>query len=182
MNWLGNIVQNNVRPSDTVLSIGCGVLQEIAGIQCKHFSGIDIYAPYVDHLKSKGYDVRHGDIVAMTAEDIGKHDVILLLDVLEHIDKAHFDSIMEKCKQAAQRCIMVYTPSQFHNNVTENWVGQPQDVNKWLDTAEESPYKGLGVNPAQAHVSLITVDDLARHGFDCWQAGVNNNIFAAWFA
>jgi len=180
MNWLGKIVQDNVRPSDTVISIGCGVMQDIDGLQCKHFSGIDIYEPYLNMLKSKGYDVRHGDIVTMTADDIGKHDIILLLDILEHIEKIHFDSIIEKCKQACRRAIFAYTPSQFYNNVQQNWKGEDQDVNAWLDSAPQSPYKGLGVNTAQAHVSLITMDDLSRHGFQCWQTGPDNNIFAAW--
>lgn len=181
MNWLGRAVARYIAPTDTVLSVGCGVMQEIAGLPCLHFTGIDIYRPYVDKLCADGVDARMCDITVNSADDaLGMYDHVLALDVLEHIENVHIDNVLNRLKRHARKTVIVYTPKVFHDNVTENWLGQKQDINGWLDNDPSSPYKGLGVNDAQRHVSLITQDELRAHGFECWTTTTDANTFAVW--
>ena len=93
MNWLGQLIQEEVSKEDMVISFGCGILQEIEGIKCKSFKGIDIYEPYINQLKQKGYDVDCKDITKVEYPE-NSFDIVLALDILEHLKYEELDEIL----------------------------------------------------------------------------------------
>lgn len=179
MNWLGELVQKETDPQDSVISIGCGVLQEIIGLDCRSFFGIDIYQPYVDKLKSQGIDVICADVTKY--EFVDKYDIVLALDVLEHLNKEDAISLINKMKSIANKKVIVYTPSHFFDNVNINGLGKEQDINSWLENSEASPYKNMGVNKYQEHLCLITEQELQSMGFSTSTDNPDHNTFAIWY-
>ena len=179
MDWLGILVQQNVSKSDSVLSLGCGIMAGHQDLQCKSFLGVDIYEPYMDFLKEKGVNCLLADITTMELK-ADSYDVVLALDVLEHIAYNKAVALVKKMKFAAIKKVIVYTPREFHDNVTENDLGRKFDVLKWLNDDGTSPYKGLGVNSFQEHRSLIEDSTLQRLGFITSIDNPAHNIFGIW--
>ena len=179
MNWLGELVQEEITTEDTVVSLGCGILQELWGLKCKSFLGMDIYEPYVNKLKLAGINVVLADATTYDFKD-DRFDIVLALDVLEHLSHEDAIDLIKKMKSIANKKVIVYTPKNFFNNVDTNWKGKHQDINEWLDKAENSPYKGLGINKHQKHLCLITEEELRDLGFSTYVTRIDNNIFATW--
>lgn len=178
MNWLGELVQKEVTPQDSVISIGCGVLQEILGLRCKSFLGVDIYQPYVDKLKSQGVNAVCADA---TRHDFGdRYDIVLALDVLEHLDKTDALALINKMKDISDSKVIVYTPSLFFDNVNVNWKGEDQNIFGWLENSDYSPYKNMGLNKHQEHLCLITEGELQEFGFATSTDNPDRNTFAVW--
>lgn len=165
MNWLGRIVQKHVSEEDSVLSIGCGVLQDVSGLHCKKFTGCDIYQPYVERLRSIGYDVFQADATKLELPD-NSYDIVLAIDVLEHIAKEQSLAVVEKMTKWARKKVIIYTPSIFYDNVTHSYRGDPASDNlKFIAEDSESPYRGLGINQYQRHLCLYSREDLLSLGF-----------------
>jgi hypothetical protein len=177
MNWLGELVQKEVTPNNSVLSLGCGILQEIEGLECAYFMGVDIYEPYIEKLRNRGYSVLCADITKM---HLSSFDVILALDILEHLELDEAIKLILRMQKAAIKKVIIYTPSKFHDNVNINWRGEKQDIFDWLDKSEQSLYRGLGVNEHQAHKCLITESMLQNFGFITSTDNPDKNIYAVW--
>lgn len=183
MHWYKTYIFSEIGKEETVLSLGCGVLQDIEGLECKEITGIDIYDPYIKHLK-KAY---HGDLtkrffvgdITVIEWPYQAYDVIIATDILEHLPHDQAVSMLAKMKRWARRAIIVYTPKVFFDNVTENLDGQC-DVLKKIAGDKDSKYKGLGINKHQAHQCVITQEELEGKGYHI----VNNpdtGILAIWF-
>ena len=179
MNWLGMLIQQHVSASDSVLSLGCGIMAGHEGLQCKSFLGVDIYEPYIDFLKKKGVNCLLADITTMELKP-DSYDVVLALDVFEHIAYNKAISLVKRTKLAARKKVIAYTPREFHDNVTENDTGRKFDVLKWLNEDAVSPYKGFGINPFQEHRSLIEEPTLQRLGFITSTDNPSHNVVALW--
>lgn len=177
MNWLGKLVQNEITPADTVVSLGCGILQEIMGLRCKSFLGIDIYEPYILRLQEQGINAICADI---TKFDFAKNkfDVVLALDILEHLEYPDAIKLINKTIKVANKKIIVYTPSKFFNNVDTDWRGNPKDVLEWMNSDVLSSYKNLGINKYQEHKCLITEKELQNFGFKTTIDNTDKNIYA----
>ena len=51
MNWLGHLVQKEVSIFDTVLDLGCGIMQATGGLQARSILGADLVDAYLDQIK-----------------------------------------------------------------------------------------------------------------------------------
>jgi len=181
MNWLGQLVQEEVTEEASVLSLGCGILQEIEGLKCKSFKGIDIYEPYVSIMKQKGYDAECKDITKMQFLE-NDYDIVLALDILEHLNFNEVEKLIPLLKKTARKKVIIYTPSKFYNNFSYNFSGNPTNINpvEWLNDSNESPYYQLGINSYQKHLCLITEKYLQNLGFQTKIVQPDNNIYAIW--
>ena len=181
MNWLGELVQKEVVPEDSVLSLGCGIMEDVEGLVCSRFIGVDIYRPYIDLLKKKlpRYDWILADLRNYQLKE-NCCDVILALDVLEHLEYGEALNLLKRMQTAARKKVVIYTPAEFHDNVTEDGKGEKKDVFKWLNEEQISPYRGLGVNPHQAHRCVLTEEELQDLGFVTSTENVDGNIFGIW--
>jgi len=180
MNWLGQLVQKEVTEQDSVISLGCGVLQEIKGLKCKSFKGIDIYEPYVSKLKQEGYDAECKDITKIDYPE-NSYDIVLALDILEHLKFDDVKKLIPLLKLAARKKIIIYTPNKFYNNFSYNFLGkQGNSPIEWLNNCNESSYFGLGINSYQKHLCLLTERYLKSLGFQTKIIQPDNNIYAIW--
>jgi len=158
MNWLGHTIQKYVSKNDTVLDLGCGIMQATTDIlnskrrliskpdilECKHLLGCDIWAEYL--AKSKDYF----PVVRLGMDELDRfpnesYDIVMALDVLEHLSLDLAMSVIDNMKRIARSKVIVYTPSVFHE----------QDTNSW----------GMGDNPYQQHKCFIEPKKLEEMGF-----------------
>lgn len=171
MNWLGEIIQNNVMPYHTVLDIGCGIMQATTdsltktqkhgnklsrklgtvinmsdNLRCKSLLGCDITEKYLD--KAKKYfpviklDLRNSNNLNIFMNK--SFDVVMCLDVLEHIEYNTSIKIIGHMERIARKKIIIYTPKVFEENTNENIE------NAW----------DMGENQYQKHISWISPDRL----------------------
>lgn len=179
MNWLGELVQQYVSDNDTVISLGCGILQEITGLQCKNFTGVDIYPPYVEKLKNKGINAICADVTKYNFNP-GKFDIVLALDVLEHLNYRDAFKLIKKMKTISNKKVIVYTPSTFFDNIDVNWKGKKQNIFEWMENDKNSVWKGLGVNKYQEHKCFLPERRLNKLGFITSKNNPDKNIFGVW--
>lgn len=128
--------------SKTVLDLGCG--KGIAGqlFNSDHtydFTGIDIFAPYVKICQKSGNykKVIHKDLTKINLKK-NSYDVILLLQVLEHLTKEEAFNLLSEAVKAARKCVIVslpngdcsqeeYEDNKYHVHKSK-WA--PQDLQK----------------------------------------------------
>jgi 2-polyprenyl-3-methyl-5-hydroxy-6-metoxy-1,4-benzoquinol methylase len=165
MNWLGKLIQNEVVRDDTVLDIGCGIMQATTDIlhkkfggrgnkgrlRCRRITGTDIHQAYLSEINRYYDDI---ETIHMSVEDTCKtirddqYDVVLCLDVLEHLDPKTIPMVIENIQRIARRKAIVYTPSTFKTN-------EEHAENVW----------GMGSNEFQLHQSLVDPQFLEARGF-----------------
>ena len=177
MDWLGKIIQKHVNSDDTVLDLGCGIMKSTTDIlevidrdkysnltwkkrkiihflqnspkilQCKSLLGCDIYSKYLDISK------QYFPIVKLGMDELDRFvdhsfDVVLCIDVLEHLSLENAISAIEHMKRITRKTVIVYTTSKFETN-------EEHVENVW----------GLGENPLQRHQCFINPDKLEELGF-----------------
>jgi 2-polyprenyl-3-methyl-5-hydroxy-6-metoxy-1,4-benzoquinol methylase len=133
MNWLGKLIQEEIVRDDTVLDIGCGIMQATTDIlhkkfggrgnkgrlRCKEITGTDIHQPYLAEINRYYPEIR---TLKLSVEDTckstssGEYDVVLCLDVLEHLEENVIPVAIENMQRIARKKVIVYTPSNFKTN------------------------------------------------------------------
>lgn len=148
MNWLGQIVQANITPNDAILDLGCGIQQAFPeGLICKSMLGVDIWDIYLNNIKNRINTVR----ISMNETDRfmdKSFDVVICLDVVEHLDHELALKIIDECKRIARRKAIIYTPAEFKDN-------KEAIINSWE----------LGENPHQEHKCLLSKPDFHLRGY-----------------
>lgn len=161
MNWLGEIVQERIGPDDTVLDLGCGIMQASDDMRAKIILGVDIWEKYLDHIKNVHPTMR----VSMSELDRfmdKSYDVVICLDVVEHLEKDLALKVIDECKRICRKRAIIYTPSEFKDN-----MGSVQ--NAW----------DLGENPHQRHLCVLNNNDFESRGYNT-EIVTDDGIFAEW--
>jgi len=177
MDWLGKIIQKYVEPEHTVLDLGCGImksttnvldiidkdkysnftlkkrkaihfLQRSQNIKCKSLLGCDIWPKYLDVSKNYFPTIKLGMDELDRFVD-SSFDVVLCIDVLEHLTLEDALSAISHMKRIARKFVIIYTPSQFETN-------EEHVENVW----------NLGQNPFQRHHCFLSPDKLKELGFN----------------
>ena len=134
------------RPS-TVVDLGAGqratpVSRQVSAIQCDTLTSVDVHAPSITILqripvRAKVHVMREGDVASIDVEG----DVALLLDVLEHLEKATASVMLARLK-ANSKEIVVFLP-----------------------LGDTIGYSGDVTNPYQRHRSAWHAEELESLGF-----------------
>lgn len=147
-NWLGEICQKEISVNDTILDLGCGIMQGTDNLMAKSILGVDLWDTYLNHIKSLHPTCR----INMDETDRfmdGSYDVVLCLDVVEHLDKKLAIKILDECERICRKKAIIYTPNEFKDN--------DQPVNgAW----------GMGNNIHQKHLCLIGRNELKVRGYN----------------
>ena len=147
MNWLGEKIQNHIEPTDTVLDLGCGIMGATDDLKCKVILGCDVWYPYLEKICHLWPTVK----VRMNELDRfvdNSYDVVLCLDVLEHLDKGIAVQALEEMKRICRKKVIIYTPRLFQTN-------EESVENAW----------NLGYNPHQKHICQIEIPLLNEFGY-----------------
>jgi len=136
-------LQKDLKGCESVLDLGCGPsspLEYVDGID--YAVGVEAYEPYVVRSKEKNI---HNEYVAKKIEDLeyeeDAFDAVILIGVLEHIERDSGAQVLQLCEKWAKKKIIVTTPNGF--------IAQ----------------KSLDGNPLQVHLSGWKVDDLRKLGY-----------------
>lgn len=122
-------VSLRVKEEDAVLDVGCGN-------KCyeKFAKKGNFYS--IDALEA----LNPTRLMDLNKEDLpfeeNSFDVILLLDIIEHFDKARGFEILEQCKKVCRREIIISTPLE------------------WTDNTENIKHVAWDYNPFNEHKSL----------------------------
>jgi len=103
-----SLLEKNTVPIETICEVGCGAGQVLAKLQEKYkttaFFGYDI-APaaevFWNELRDSGIKMKVGDFFQLNKK---KHDLILLLDVLEHVSDPH--QFLINAKKVAEHVVL----------------------------------------------------------------------------
>lgn len=108
---------------ESILDIGCGCgkygflareyLRDCPWmpnwVTVKRVDAVEVFADYIKPLHKLIYDnVYIGDITEL---EVGEYDLILLIDVIEHIEKSKALELVDKLKRKGK--LLIITPSQF---------------------------------------------------------------------
>ncbi len=140
----------------TIADVGCGLAVASRRLPCRKIIAVDIYKPYLEII-NKRRD-KHVETICLDIKKfpdyIRKHnlkiDIALLGDVIEHLEKADANKLIEGLKETIKRRIIVFVPVGFC----------PQEEDPW----------GFG-NEYHKHLSQWYPKDLEQLGFkvDVWE-------------
>ena len=142
------MVQNSVTMDDTVLDVGCGIMQATDDLKAKSILGCDIWHPYLNHIKHLHPTIRLGmDELNRFMDE--SFDVVICLDVVEHLPKELSLAVIKECKRICRKTAIIYTPGKFKDN-------KEAVMDAW----------GLGENHLQEHICLIEKVDFHTYGYN----------------
>lgn len=138
-------IRHELEGCSTVLDIGCGPdspIQHCA--KDKYTVGVEPYKPYLKISQKKKI---HNKYLNKKIEDLdfpkNSFDAIILIDVIEHMDKKAGLTLMKKLDKWATKKIIMTTPNGYFS------MGE------------------IDGNSYQAHRSGWTVSDFAKVGYTC---------------
>ncbi len=138
-------LKKQLNDCETVLDLGCGPSSPIRPFSKRFYSvGVDAFSNYIKISKKHRI---HNSYQLMNIMDIDKKfkpksfDGVILIDVLEHLDKESGKIILKKAERIAKKKIIISTPNGF---------------------AAQSLYDK---NPLQLHRSGWTPQELKNRGY-----------------
>lgn len=108
-------IRNALRECRTVLDLGCGPNSPLQRCENIQFSvGVEGYKPYLEQSMRKGIHSKYilGNILkqCFTEESF---DAVMMLEVLEHLDKGDGIKLLNTIEQWASKVIIISTPNGF---------------------------------------------------------------------
>lgn len=134
----------------TILDVACGLSLKSQYMTADIRVGVDIYEPYLRAIEaSVPYALVCLDVNKLRSVFIEQSfDVVILLDIIEHLEKEDALHLIQAAKEIAKMAVIVETPEGFI----------PQDIDIW----------GLGGHDFQTHRSGWSVDELENLEFACF--------------
>lgn len=131
----------------SILDLGCGLSLKSQYMTHDFIVGVDIYSKYLEKVSTKKN-------VALIKHDLKKisnlflpksFDIVLILDVLEHLNKKDSFKLLKDAEKIAKKAVIIETPLGFI----------PQNIDIWK----------LGGDKYQTHRSSWKVSDFEKRGY-----------------
>lgn len=147
---------------ESILDIGCGwgkygllareYLRDCPWmpnwVTVKKVDAVEVFDKYITDIHRKIYDnIYIGDITEL---EIGEYDLILLVDVIEHIEKSKALELVENLKRKGK--LLIITPKEF-------MVHPERYGNKHEEHISHFTYKDFGGKDMSTSDSLIVLID-----------------------
>lgn len=143
-------------PALTVLDVGCGnytspISSQMRKLPFAKLISVDVHAPVIIEIMRKkhilDFKCAEHTVSVFDGTDLALYerepiDVIIFLDVIEHINKQAGVAVLKKAMEEAKKRVLIWIP------------------------LEECPQGELDNNPHQKHVSSWTKDELEELGFE----------------
>lgn len=142
-------LKRELKDCQSVLDLGCGSDSPIKYCNIAYSVGVDAFKPYIEESKSKKIHTNYilGDITKLNFEP-QSFDAVILIDVLEHLEKEKGEQLLEKVERWARKKVILSTPNGF------------------------LPQRSIDENPFQAHRSGWIVEEIKKLGYKaCGMAG-----------
>lgn len=94
--------QRYVRPSDTVLELGCGYCEFINNIRCARKIAVDRWPGIADHLEPPAEAVV-GEITRLDAVETGSVDFVFASNTFEHLTRPDLAQSLAEVKRVLRR-------------------------------------------------------------------------------
>jgi len=128
-----------LRPCDVLLDVGCGLRPQTM-VKSKRHVCLEPHGEYADALVAQGYEV----IREKAPEGLIKADIIMALDVIEHMEKEDGLKFIDRCMELGKQ-VVIFTPLGFmpqeETGPVDGWGLQGQEWQRhrsgWLP--EEFP-------------------------------------------
>lgn len=135
-------LKQELQGCDSVLDLGCGPDSPVKYAEVPRRVGVEAFEPYLAASKNLGTHTEYiQEDLTKVAFEARSFDAVLLIDVLEHLDKGPGAALLAKAEVWARRKVIVSTPNGF--------VPQPT----------------IDRNPFQAHRSGWSVEEIKRRGY-----------------
>jgi len=120
--------------NDRVLDIGCGSGTYAKMFPKSNFTGIEIWGPYVEKYNLYGLykELYVEDAIKSDYPDMGRFDIALLGDVMEHMTEEDAKYVFDQVKSISDTVIMSipigdypqgeYDSNPYESHVTNNWT------------------------------------------------------------
>jgi 2-polyprenyl-3-methyl-5-hydroxy-6-metoxy-1,4-benzoquinol methylase len=146
-----SIIERYAKMSENVLDLGCGRNSLILELNLNvNYTGVEAFEPYIEQIKSKqlsginpnlkSVKLINDDILSIDFKE-NEFDLILIIDVIEHLNKIDAYELIEKAKKWTSRFLIVSTPNGFVEQAT------------------------LDKNHLQKHISGWDVEEIKELGF-----------------
>lgn len=129
----------------TILNLGAGksdslISNQLPHMKLGHITNVEIFPPYAETLRGlpwhSSYEVVEYDITEYVRSLPNKsYDVVLLLDVLEHLDKFDAELLLSRLLHIARKRVLIFLPIGY---------------------CKQDPYDG---NEYQRHLSTWEIED-----------------------
>ena len=146
----------------TILDLGCGLSLKSQYIDAEIRVGLDIYRPFLERIEA---DVPY---VAINADalEIGRlllprsFDLVLVLDILEHLEKADALRLLDMAEEIARVAVIVETPKGYvpQNIDIWGWGGHTYQTHRCGWEPEEFIARGY-----QVVLRDYTMSNVKRH-------------------
>jgi hypothetical protein len=137
-----------------LLDVGCGEASPIAGTAAlgaiSGTVGIDSHVPAVERCRRTGPYERYEPVAALAAAEVfgpASFDVVMALDVIEHLEKEDGRRLLDVLETVARRRVIIFTPNGFLPQGALE--GNPFQVHRsgwWPEEFLVRGYRVVGVN------------------------------------
>jgi hypothetical protein len=105
------IYRELARPSLSVLDIGTGRMNSLVDCPCPVQIGLDAHRPYLERRSRRAAVPLNASALEVERLFVaGAVDLVTLMDVLEHFERAEAEEVLRQAESAAARRVVLFTP------------------------------------------------------------------------
>ena len=129
--WISSEAGN---PS-SVIDLGCALAEYSFSTGAWHVCGLDVFQPYIDRcnemLVEEDARFECGDVLDYDKIFDHPHECALLIDVIEHLDKAKGIELLEKLKETC-KTVLVFTPLGYYEQDEIDGNQAQKHISAWM--------------------------------------------------